>query len=875
MGNIIPTDIEYELRTSYLTYAMSVIVSRAIPDVRDGLKPVHRRILYSMNEMGLHANRPYKKCGRIVGDVLGKFHPHGDQAIYETLVRLAQDFSMRYLAIDGHGNFGSVDGDPPAAMRYTEARLSKISELMLKDINKETVDFGPNYDDSMTEPLVLPSAVPFMLINGNSGIAVGMATNIPSYNVIEVVNAISAQIDNPDISIDELMLHIKGPDFPTGATIFGREEIKKAFRTGRGHITIRAKVKVEEIRKDKEALIVDELPYQVNKAVLIEKIAHMVKEDRLSGISDIRDESDRDGMRIVIELKKGAIPKVVLNQLYNHTDLQTRFGIINLFLNKGLPKVMNLKETIQAYIDFRKEVIYRRSKYELRKAEERSHIVQGLLIAIDNIDEVVRIIRTSKDTETAKQTLMERFNLSDPQTTAIVEMRLKQLTNLESYKLKEEYEELQKLIAKLKDILSSDAKVLEVVKEELLRDSEPFFDKRKTDIIDSEVESFEAEDLIQRENMVITLTHRGFIKRISSSEFRSQGKGGVGVSSSNLREDDFIEHVVIASTHDYLLFFSNKGLVYKLKVHEIQQLTKSARGETIKTLIGISPDEEISALLSVKDFSNESLNVFFATRKGIVKRVNLKEFENIKQTGKKAILLEENDSLIDVKITDTIPTKLSIPKALERVKFEEEFLNLIESKEDKEFLHSFYEINNESGKYVFVEREISEADIERFIKILKSMKYGKDIILATRKGKALRFNEENVRVMGRSTRGVTGIKLEEGDEVCGLLVLTDDSLMLLVTENGFGKRIDPDLFTPHGRGTGGQRYYKYSDEKGEVVAVKQVNETDDVVAITSKGQIIKIPTEQITQQGRNTTGIRVVKINKPDFVVSIARSPKE
>ncbi|HOV14823.1 MAG TPA: DNA gyrase C-terminal beta-propeller domain-containing protein, partial [Spirochaetota bacterium] len=572
---------------------------------------------------------------------------------------------------------------------------------------------------------------------------------------------------------------------------------------------------------------------------------------------------------------KGAIPKVVLNQLYNHTDLQTNFGIINLFLDKGLPKVLNLKETIQAYINFRKEVIYRRTRFELRKAEERSHIVQGLLIAIDNIDEVVRIIRSSKDTETAKQTLMERFNLSEVQSNAIVEMRLRQLTNLENTKLKEEYDELQKTIARLKEILSSDMNVLNVVKEELLRDTEPFFDKRRTDIIDSEVENFEVEDLIQRENMVVTLTHRGFIKRISSSEFKSQGKGGVGVSSSNLRDDDFIEHVLIASTHDYLLFFSNKGLVYKLKVHEIQQLSKSARGENIKTLIGISPNEEISTVLTVKDFTNESMNVFFATRRGLVKRVTLKEFENIKQTGKKAILLDENDDLIDVKLSDGIPTQLSIPKAFEKTRFEENFINFIENDDDRNFIKSLYSIQPETEKYIFPERELTPEEEDRILKILKNLKYGKDILLATRKGKALRFNEENVRVMGRATRGVTGIRLEEGDEVCGLLILTDDSLMLLVTENGFGKRIDPDLLTPHGRATGGQRYYKYSDEKGEVVAVKQVNETDDVVAITSKGHIIKIPTEQITQQGRNTTGIRVVKITKPDFVVSIARSPKE
>jgi DNA gyrase subunit A len=804
MGNVIPVEIEDELKSSYLNYAMSVIVSRAIPDVRDGLKPVHRRILFAMEEMGLHSNRPYKKCGRIVGDVLGKYHPHGDAAIYETLVRMAQTFSLRYISVDGHGNFGSVDGDPPAAMRYTEARMSKIAELMLKDINKETVNYGPNYDDSMTEPLVLPAAIPYLLINGTSGIAVGMATNIPPYNINEVVKAIVAQIENPEITIEEIGKIITGPDFPTGGIIFGKDGIKKALKTGRGHITIRAKLTVEETKNGKEMLIVKELPYQVNKANLIEKIANLVKDDKLQGIAHIQDESDREGMRIVIELKKNIIPKIVINQLFRHTELQINYGIINLALDNGIPKVLNIKDTIQAYINFRMEIIYRRSRYELKKAEERSHIVQGLLIALDNIDEVIKTIRNSKDTEDAKTNLMSKFGLSEIQAHAIVEMRLRQLTNLESTKLKEEYEELQRTIARLKEIISSDRNVLVVVRDELVEDTRPFIDERKTEIVDSEIENFEIEDLIQKENMVVTITHRGFIKRMSVNEFRSQSKGGVGVSSSSLRDDDFVEHIFIASTHDYVLFFTNKGLLYQIKVHEIPQLSKNARGETIKMLFGISANEEVNAVVNVKGFNDESLNVFIATKHAIVKKVALKEFENKKQNGKRAIFLDENDDVVDVKITD--------------------------------------------GK--------------------------KEIILATRRGKSLRIHEETVRIMGRAARGIRGIRLEQGDELCGLCVVDENSLMLLVTENGFAKRLDFDLFAPHGRGTGGQRYYKYSDEKGEVVGIKQVSEGDDIMAITSKGQIIKIPTEQISQQGKNAGGIRLVRITKPDFVVAIAKSPK-
>ncbi len=802
MGNTIPVIIEDEMRNSYLNYAMSVIISRAIPDVRDGLKPVHRRILYSMDEIGLRSNTAYKKCARIVGDVLGKYHPHGDASVYDALVRMAQDFSLRYPVVDGHGNFGSVDNDPPAAMRYTESRMSKIAELMLKDIKKETVDFGPNYDDSLQEPMVLPAAIPFLLVNGTSGIAVGMATNIPPYNLAEVVQAISAQIDNPDITLDELIGYLKGPDFPTGGIIYGMDGINKAFKTGRGHIVVRAKVSIEQIKKEREAIIVEELPYQVCKAALIEKIAQLVKEERIQGISDIRDESDREGMRIVIELKKNIIPKIVLNQLYANTSLQINFSVNNLVLDKGMPKILNIKQTIGCYIDFRKDVIFRRTKYDLRKAEERAHIVQGLLIALDNIDEVIKLIKESADTNVARQGLMDRFGLSEIQAQAILDMRLQKLTNLETTKLKEEYEELLKTIAYYKEVLASEAKVLQIVKEELIKDTEPFLDKRRTQIVPNEVESVALEDIVQKENMVVTLTHRGFIKRMSLNEFKSQSKGGVGVSAGNVREDDFIEHLFVASTHEYLLFLSNKGMVYQVKVHEIPLLSKNAKGDTIKTMIGISPNEEITTAIAVKNF-DPNRNLFFVTRQGVVKRVSLSEFEKNKTSGKRALSLDENDSVVEVKVTDG----------------------------------------------------------------------SQDVIICSRQGKALRMKEESVRVMGRAARGVAGIKLTDNDEVCGMCVVNNDTLMLLVTENGYGKRLDCDLFAPHGRGTGGQRYYKYNEAKGEVVAVKQVAQTDDIMVITSSGKIIKIHAATISQQGRSASGIKLVKIVKPDFVVAVAQSP--
>jgi len=804
MGNIYPVDIEDELKNSFMTYAMSVIVSRAIPDVRDGLKPVHRRILHSMNEMGLKANSQYKKCGRIVGDVLGKYHPHGDQAIYGTLVRMAQVFSMRYLAVDGHGNFGSVDGDPPAAMRYTEARLSKPAELMLKDIDKETVDFGPNYDDSMTEPLVLPSAIPYQLINGASGIAVGMATNIAPHNLGEVVNAIVAQTDNPEIEIKDLMKYMKGPDFPTAGIIYGTAGIKRAFKTGRGHIIVRARMNLEESKTGKDVLIITELPYQVNKKELIEKIAELVKLEKILGISHIRDESDRTGLRIVIELKKEVIPMVVINQLYSHTNLQISFSVHNLFLVNGKPQTLTLKETIQAYIDFRKEVIYKRTKFELKKAEERAHIVEGLLIALNNIDAVIDLIKKSKDVKEAKEGLMIKFSMTDVQAQAVLDMRLQRLTSLEVNKLKEEYEEIKILIKRLKEIISSDKNVLQVVKEELIANTKSFIDDRRTEIVQGEIEDFEVEDLIQKEDMVITISSKGFIKRTAFNVYRSQGKGGVGASSGAVREDDFIEHLFVASTHDYLMFFSNKGLVYRLKVHQIPQLAKTARGQTIKTLINIHENEQVNAVINVKDFDDPNKFFFIATRNGIVKKTPVSEFKRIQQKGKKAITLDEDNEVIDVKITDG---------------------------------------NN-------------------------------DLILTTRNGKALRIIETKVRPMGRAARGVTGIRLHDNDKLCSVCLVNEEFLMLLVTENGYGKRLEFDNFARHGRGTSGQRYYKYNEQKGHVVAVKQVTKGDDVIVITSRGIAIKISTEQISKQGRNASGIRLVKVVRPDFVTAVSTTPK-
>lgn len=809
MGEIIYKDIENEFRESYLNYAMSVIVSRALPDVRDGLKPVHRRILYGMNDIGLQSNQKTKKAARIVGDVLGKYHPHGDASVYDALARMAQDFSLRYPAVDGQGNFGSIDGDPPAAMRYTEARMSKFADLMLKDIDKRTVDFGPNYDESLQEPLVLPSAVPYLLANGSSGIAVGMSTNIPPYNMKEIVAGICALIDNPDISIDEISKYITGPDFPTGGLIYGREGIRKALRTGRGTIITRARTNIEEIndgRETREAIIVTEIPYVEKKSELIKRIAELVKDDRLQGISEVQDHSDKDGLRIVIKLKKNAVAKVVLNQLFLHTNLQKNFSVINLVLVNGMPKILNIKETMQEYVNFRKEVIRRRTEFELEKAKERAHILQGLIIAQDNIEEVVRIIREAENRDAAHATLRAQFELSERQANAILDMRLHQLTQLDVTKLRNEYDEICKLITKLEEILSSEANILKVVRDELVEDTKRFMDERRTEIIDAEsgTEIIE-EDLIQEEDVVITMSHKGFIKRTPVSDFRTQGKGGVGVTGGKMRDDDFVRQMFVVNTHEYLLFFTDKGQVFLLKAYQIPQASRTAKGEIIRNFINTTPEDQITAVLTLKDFNDTSKSIFIATKHGVVKKTSLSEFTRINQNGKRAITLAENDCVIDVIIT--------------------------------------------SGK--------------------------EELVLATKRGKALRIDENDVRVMGRTAGGVRGIKLTDDDELLGLCPITENGLIMMLTENGYGKRIEFDNFAQHHRGTSGQLYYKDKNNKGEVAAVLSIQEGEDVFAISMKGQIIRISSDQISKQGRAASGIRLVRVSDDDKIIAASRAPAQ
>jgi DNA gyrase subunit A len=649
-GKVIPVAIEDEVRESYLNYAMSVIVSRALPDVRDGLKPVHRRILYAMQEMGLRHDRPFKKCGRIVGDVLGKYHPHGDAAIYETLVRLAQDFSLRYPVINGQGNFGSIDGDPPAAVRYTEARLSRIAEPVLRDIDKETVDFGPNYDDSLQEPLVLPSALPFLLVNGSSGIAVGMATNMPPHNLTEIAGAIVAVIDNPKLSFEELLEIVKGPDFPTAGIIFGTQGIVEAFRTGRGKIVVRARISLETSKGGKDQIIVTELPYQVNKANLIVRIADLVKEHKIDGISDLRDESDRQGMRIVIELRKGVIPKVILNQLFAHTSLQANFGVINLALVGGRPKELSLREMIDLFIRHRKEVITRRSRYELRKAEERAHILEGLKIALDNIDEVIALIKKSQNVDTARSGLMRRFKLSEIQAQAILDMRLQKLTSLETKKILEELREVQERIKYFKALLASEKKILGIVKEETQELANQYGDARRTQILHDEVEEINIEDLIAKEDMVILISNKGFIKRLPVSAYKRQGRGGKGSASARLGDHDFIEQLFIASTHDYVLFITSEGRAFWLKVHEIPEASRASRGTNIKALLAISANEEIATVAFLSEFSQKTF-FFMTTVRGVVKKVQTAEFANAKTRGIVAIKLDSGDKLVSAMLT--------------------------------------------------------------------------------------------------------------------------------------------------------------------------------------------------------------------------------
>jgi len=801
---ILPRLIEDEMKESFLDYSMSVIVQRALPDVRDGLKPVHRRILYAMHELGLVPGRPYKKSATVVGDVLGKYHPHGDIAVYDALVRMVQDFSLRYPLVDGQGNFGSVDGDPAAAYRYTEARLTRVAMTMLEDIDKNTVDFIPNFDERLQEPTVLPAKLPNLIINGAAGIAVGMATNIPPHNLAETVEAITYLVDHPDAGVKDLRKFIKGPDFPTGAIIYGREGIKECYEKGRGRITIRARAVVEEKESTgKHQIVVAEIPYQVNKSNLIAQIAELVNGKKLEGISDLRDESDREGMRIVIELKRDAVPAVVLNQLYKHTQMQTTFGAIMLALVDGAPKEMTLKELLEHFIEHRHTVIVRRTDFELKRAQDREHILEGLKIAVDNIDEVVKIIRKSKDTPTADASLRKRFKLSEKQSAEILNMRLARLTALEITKLEDELKEVRKFIKECKEILASKPRRMKILKEELTEVAAGFGDQRRTEIVADQGE-FSIEDLIAEEDMVITVSHAGYIKRLPVSAYRRQRRGGKGVISAHTKEDDWVEHLFIASTHDYVMFFTQQGQCYWLKVHEIPQAARAARGKPIISCVAMRPDERLAALVPVREFSEDQY-LLFATKNGVVKKTRLSEFGNPRSVGIRAINIEKGDELIDVQVTD--------------------------------------------GR--------------------------NDIVLATRQGMSIRFHEKDVRDMGRTATGVKGIELDKKDHVIDMVVVRRKSTLLTVTEKGMGKRSELDEYRVQHRGGRGIITLKRSDKTGDIVALKEVLPDDELMMITKKGIMIRVPVEGIRISGRNTQGVKVMNLTPGDLVVDVARVVNE
>lgn len=799
-------NISQEMRSSFLDYAMSVIVSRALPDVRDGLKPVHRRILYAMHDLGMHSDKPYKKSARIVGDVIGKYHPHGDSAVYETMVRMAQDFNYRYMLVDGHGNFGSVDGDSAAAMRYTEARMSKISMELLRDINKDTIDYQDNYDGEEKEPVVLPARFPNLLVNGTSGIAVGMATNIPPHQLGEVIDGVLAISKDPEMTIPELMDIIPGPDFPTAGMILGRSGIRKAYETGRGSITLRAKVEVEEKANGKEVIIVHEIPYQVNKAKLIEKIADLVRDKKIDGITDLRDESDRNGMRIVIEVRRDANASVLLNNLYKQTALQTSFGINLLALVNGQPKVLNLKQCLEYYLEHQKVVIRRRTQFELRKAEARAHILEGLRIALDHLDEVINLIRSSQTTDIAREGLMTKFNLSEKQAQAILDMRLQRLTGLEREKIEDEYSNLVALIAELKAILADEEKLLDIIREELTELKERFNDKRRTEIVSGGIEQIEDEDLIPRENIVLTLTHKGYIKRLPVSTYRAQKRGGRGIQGMGTNEDDFVEHLITTSTHDTILFFTNKGKVYRAKGYEIPEFSRTAKGIPIINLLGVDKDEWVNAIIPVEEFADDWF-LFFTTKQGISKRSPLSSFANIRNNGLIALNLREDDELISVRLTDG----------------------------------------------------------------------SKEIIIGTSHGMLIRFPEEDVRSMGRTATGVKGINLSNGDEVVGMEVLEDDSQVLIVTKNGYGKRTPAEEYRVQGRGGKGIKTCNITEKNGSLVSMKAVTGEEDVMLITTGGVLIRMAVSDISTMGRNTQGVRLIRINEDagEAVSTVARVEKE
>lgn len=825
-GTLIKIPIEEEVKKAYIDYSMSVIVQRALPDVRDGLKPVHRRIMYAMDTLHLDSGGKTKKCATIVGEVLGHYHPHGDASVYDALVRLGQNFAQRYTTVIPQGNFGSIGGDPPAAYRYTEAKMSKITEEMVSDISKNTVDMVSNFDDTTKEPAVLPGSFPFLLCNGTTGIAVGMATNMPTHNLREVAAAICAYIDNTDISIDELMKYIKGPDFPTGGIIYGRDGIKKAYRTGRGRVTIRSKFTIETDKKGREKIVFTEVPYGVNTTSIIKKINDLKENKVIDGIVDANDESsDTDGMRLVVELKKGTVTKLVLNQLFAKTDLQSNFGIINLALvpkeKEGVPprydepgyltlpaiylkpEVLNLKQLIGHYVSHRDEVITRRTIYDLKVAKHRMHILEALITAINNIDEVIKIIRGSETTEIAKLSLEKRFNFDDDQAQAIVDMQLKRLTHLQIEDLQKEIKELQAWIDYLQDLLEHHEKILNLIKEDVNKLAEKYGDDRRTDIIADEVEQINVEDMIKEEDMVVMISKLGYMKRVSVTQYKKQSRGGTGSNSASLIEDDYVNQLFIGSTHDHILFVTNIGKAYWIKVHEIPESSKNARGTNIKSLIAIGADEEITTVVTLREFSEDQY-LFMTTANGIVKKVQTSEFSNAKTRGIIGLKLRDGDKLISA-----IPT------------------------------------DGES-----------------------------EVLLVTRRGKALRFSEKDVRCMGRASSGIKGMKLSEGDEISGAIKIEADDSILLLTEKGYGKRVKFENFNPHGRGTGGQKIFGNTDSRGEIVGVLAVSDKDEIVCMTSQGKTLRVTAETITQQGNQSTGVKVVKVSEPDFLVGFDKVPR-
>ena len=819
-GALIKIPIEDEVKQAYIDYSMSVIVQRALPDVRDGLKPVHRRIMYAMDTLHLTSSGKTKKCATIVGEVLGHYHPHGDASVYDALVRLGQDFAQRYTTVTPQGNFGTIAGDPPAAYRYTEAKMSKITEEMTVDINKNTVDMARNFDDTCDEPEVLPAKFPFLLCNGTTGIAVGMATNMPTHNLREVADAICAYIDNKEISIEELMHYIKGPDFPTGGIIYGKDGIKKAYTTGRGKITIRSKFTIETDKHGRESIVFTEVPYGVNTTNIIRRIKELVRDKQIDGISNANDESsDRTGMRLVVDLKKGAVTKIVLNQLFSKTELQSNFGVINLALvpqekqgtlrynEPGLltlsqtylkPEILNLKQLIQHFVNHRDEVITRRSIYDLKVARHRMHILEALITAINNIDEVIKIIKASRDTEDAKLQLEKRFNFDDEQAQAIVDMQLKRLTHLQIEDLEKEIKELQAWIDYLEDLLAHHEKILQKIKDETNELAKKYGDDRRTDIVADEITEINIEDMIKKEEVVILISNLGYIKRISASAYKRQGRGGKGSNSAKLVEDDFINKIFIASTHDYVTFITNEGKAYWIKVHEIPEASRNSRGAHIKGLLAVSSDEEITTVVTLKDFSDNQF-MFMSTAKGVVKKVKTSEFQNAKTRGIIAIKLDDGDKLVNA--------------------------------------------------------VLSEGNDE--------------IVIITRKGKALRINEEEVRAMGRASRGVTGIRLSAEDELTAALKVNDNEKMLLMTEFGYGKRVEYSEFAQHGRGTGGQKVYEVKEKTGEIIGAVSIQTNEELVCITSQGKTLRVLASSISEQSRTSQGIRILNIDKPDMVIGL------